>query len=143
MDPAKDPTPGSGGRERGQHLLDPTYMTQERSAVASKFECSRILNFETQRPSVGQNEKVTYQPPSSPLAKLGISRLVGLRWKSKRWQGRRSGRLVHWDWEGHSLSRMIGLGAKGEAGGANGRIIGDEETGRAAFARLKVDRSPT
>jgi hypothetical protein len=62
MDPAKDPTPGSGGRERGQHLLDPTYMTQERSAVASKFECSRILNFETQRPSVGQNEKVTYQP---------------------------------------------------------------------------------
>jgi hypothetical protein len=62
MDPAKDPTPGSGGRERGQHLLDPTYMTQERSAVTSKFESSRIWNFETQRPSVGQNEKVTYQP---------------------------------------------------------------------------------
>jgi hypothetical protein len=38
IDPAKEPTPGSCGREQGRHLLDPTYMTQEHSCLSRKFE---------------------------------------------------------------------------------------------------------
>jgi hypothetical protein len=48
----ENPTPLSGGRERGQHLLDPTYMTQVLGWLG-QLACKRLWILRPNDPALG------------------------------------------------------------------------------------------